>query len=231
MTDAGQPTEPSQPEPGLRPPVAERIEALTTAVAIHVRELRTARGWSLDELAGRSGVSKGMLVQVEGARTNPSVGTLARIGEAFGVTVARLLEPDTDRTVRICPADQAPVLWQGPSGGFGRLLSGVNEPDFVEVWEWRLEPGDTYQSASHAPGTREILHVLAGTLTVTVDRHEYRVPTGHTIDFRADRWHGYQPDGPHPARAMMTVVMPPGEWDRRQSTRDPGPPAAHRRPP
>jgi transcriptional regulator with XRE-family HTH domain len=202
-----------------REPVAERIEALTAAVAAHVRELRTARGWSLDELAGRSGVSKGMLVQIEGARTNPSVGTLARIGEAFGVTVARLLEPATDRTVRISAAEQAPMLWQGAGGGFGRLLSGVNEPDFVELWEWQLGPGDVYRSSHHAPGTREVMHVLAGTLIVTVDGRDYRVPTGQTIDFQGDRAHGYRSDGPELVRVLLVVMMPPGEWDRRQTGR------------
>ena len=46
------------------------------AVALNLRRLRTSRQWSLDTLAARSGVSKGMLVQLEGARTNPSLGTL-----------------------------------------------------------------------------------------------------------------------------------------------------------
>src|SRR5437588_12639497 len=94
---------------------ADRGVDAVTAVAQHVRALRLARGWSLDELSGRSGVSKGMVVQIEGARTNPSVGTLCRIADAFGVTVGRLLEPGTDRTVRVTAADQAPMLWRGGS--------------------------------------------------------------------------------------------------------------------
>src|SRR5205814_10663640 len=130
------------------------VEAVTAAVAEHMRALRQARGWSLDELSGRSGVSKGMVVQIEAARTNPSVGTLTRIADAFGVTVARLLEPAADRTVRVSVASDAPLLWRGGYGGFGRLLAGLNEPDFVELWEWRLSPQDRHESPDHAPGTR-----------------------------------------------------------------------------
>jgi transcriptional regulator with XRE-family HTH domain len=189
---------------------------VTAAVAEHVRTLRLGRGWSLEELSGRSGVSKGMVVQIEGARTNPSVGTLARIAEAFGVTVARLLEPAAERVVRIADAGDAPLLWRGGYGGSGRLLVGVNEPDFVELWEWRLAPGDQHTSTDHAPGTRELLHVLAGAVTVTVDGTDFEVHDGQTIDFRADRAHAYRNDGPSVARLVMVVVMPPGEWDRRR---------------
>ncbi|MEV4755999.1 XRE family transcriptional regulator [Micromonospora sp. NPDC049559] len=196
-----------------------RVEAVTAAVAQHVRELRTGRGWSLDELAGRSGVSKGMVVQIEGARTNPSVGTLCRLADAFGVTVARLLEPAADRAVRITRAEEAPLLWRGERGGVGRLLGGLNDPNFVELWEWRLKPGERHGSADHAPGTRELLHILTGTAIVTVDGVDHAVTTGETIEFRADRGHTYRNDGDEDVRLTMVVVMPSGEWDRRVAAR------------
>jgi transcriptional regulator with XRE-family HTH domain len=193
-----------------------RVGEVTAAVAEHVRALRAARGWSLDELAGRSGVSKGMVVQIEGARTNPSVGTLCRLADAFGVTIGRLLEPATERLVHVAAAEQAPVLWRGDLGGFGRLLASVSEVNCVELWEWRIAPGETHPSADHAPATRELLHVLDGAVTVTVDGTDYEVRDGLTIEFQADRWHAYRNDGPDPARLMMVVVMPPGELDRRK---------------
>jgi len=196
---------------------ARRVGEVTAVVAAQVRALRTSRGWSLDELAGRSGVSKGMVVQVESGRTNPSVGTLTRIADAFGVTVARLLEPAPERPVQVTDADAAPLLWRGQHGGLARLLRGMNEPDFVELWEWQLAPGDRHDSPNHAPRTREVLHVLTGELAVTVAGTEYRASAGQTIDFRADRPHSYHNPGTARTRLLMVVVMPPGEWDRRTS--------------
>lgn len=185
------------------------VTAVTAAVAEHVRALRLTRGWSLDELSGRSGVSKGMVVQIEAARTNPSVGTLCRLAEAFGVTIVQLLQPATERPVRITDAASAPVLWQGGYGGSGRLLGGVTDPAIVELWDWRLAAGDQHTSADHAPGTREVLHVLAGTVAVIVDHTEYVIHAGQTMEFLADRAHAYRNEGPAPARLMMAVVMPP----------------------
>jgi transcriptional regulator with XRE-family HTH domain len=188
---------------------------VTAAVAHHVHDLRTARSWSLDELAGRSGVSKGMLVQVEGARTNPSVGTLVRIADAFGVTVARLFEPVSDQPVRIINAKDAPTLWEGGAGGFARLIAAANDPAFVELWEWVLEPGEGYASGRHAPATRELIHVLAGNIVVTTEGTDYAVPEGSTIDFLGGTPHSYRNLETTPARLVMVVIMPPGEWDRR----------------
>lgn len=200
-----------------------RVGAVTAAVARQVRELRAARGWSFEELAGRSGVSKGMLVQIEGGRTNPSIGTLCRVADAFGVSIARLLEPAEESTVRVTPEDETPVLWRGPHGGTARLLGGLGEPDLVELWDWRMRPGEALHSPDHAHGTREILHVLDGAATVTVDGVDHEVGPGETVEFHADREHGYRAAGDEPVRLVMVVVTPSGEWDRRTRSREPRP--------
>ena len=210
----------SEPTEGQRRSRSRAPEeaAITAAVARRVRALRQARSWSLDELAGRSAVSRGMVVQIEGARTNPSLGTLCRLAEAFGVSVAALIEPPDAPAVRVTKPDEAPVLWHGPAGGTGRLLCGVGE---VELWEWRFEPGERHASGDHTPGTRELVHVHSGALVVTVEGADHRVPAGGTVDFAADGPHGYRNDDPGPALVTMVVVMPPGEWDRRRKM-DPG---------
>jgi transcriptional regulator with XRE-family HTH domain len=197
------------------PRSATQEEAAQTAIARHVKSLRQARRWSLDELASRSGVSKGMLVQIEGARTNPSIGTLCRVAESFGVSIGRLLEAEPEPVVKIVAADEPPVLWRGALGGSGRLLRGVNDPAFVEVWEWRVAAGEDHTSGDHAPRTRELIQVREGSLIVTVDGADYAVEEGETVDFRADRPHAYRNPGTTEAVLTMVVVMPEGERDRR----------------
>ena len=82
-------------------PDADEVAA---AIARNARELRTERQWSLDQLATRAGVSKGMLVQIEQARTNPSIATLCRLADAFGVSLAQLVELSAASTVRVVEA-------------------------------------------------------------------------------------------------------------------------------
>jgi transcriptional regulator with XRE-family HTH domain len=194
------------------------VDAVAASIGKHLRSLRQARGWSLDELAQRSGVSKGMVVQIEGARTNPSIATLCRLAEAFGVTIGRFIEASTEPAVRVIRADEPAVLWSGAQGGSARLLRGLNDPAFVELWQWRMMPGEHLASGDHAPGTREVAYVYEGGLTIVIDSIGYEVQPGETIDFHADRPHEYRPRGADPCVFTLVVVMPPGEYDRAHQT-------------
>src|SRR5258706_14585950 len=83
------------------------------AVARNLADFRRRRGLSLEQLAQRSGVSKGMLVQIEQGRTNPSIATLCRVANALGVAVAPFVGVGEAPTVRLARARQAPGPWRG----------------------------------------------------------------------------------------------------------------------
>ena len=188
-------------------------EAVAAAVARNLRRLRTERSFTLDGLAGRAGVSKGMLVQVEQARTNPSLGTLCRLAEALNVSLARLVELDDAPAVRVVAPEQAAVLWRGEAGSAGVLLVGSDRREHVELWDWCLAPGDEHRADGHAPGTQELLHVLEGRLCLELDGRSHRVGTGAAALFRADRDHAYRNDGAEPLRFTMAVVQPVSDLD------------------
>ncbi len=73
------------------------LDLLTRSLARNVKRWRTERGFTLDMLAARAGVSRGMLIQIEQARTNPSIGTIVKIGDALGVSVPTLLDYERAR--------------------------------------------------------------------------------------------------------------------------------------
>ena len=66
------------------------LEALGAKISM----ARTGRGWTLRELAERSGVSVRFLVQLEAGRGNISIKRLADLAGAFGVTPSDLLRQD-----------------------------------------------------------------------------------------------------------------------------------------
>src|SRR5579859_5578045 len=141
---------------------------ITGAVARTVQALRTERGWSLDQLAARSGVSKGVLVAIEQGRSNPNLGTLVRIGDAFGLPVTRLVEIGDEPPVRVFAAGSGRVLWRGPSGGTGTIIAATEPPWAAELWRWQMRTGEVFGGSAHAAGTREMLSVEQGTLTLVV---------------------------------------------------------------
>lgn len=186
-------------------PDADEVAA---AIARNARKLRAEREWSLEQAAGRSGVSKGMLVQIEQARTNPSMGTLCRLADAYGVTLAQLVELSDTASVRVVEADEVIRLWAGEEGSAGDLLVGVDRREHVELWRWRLAPGDSHPSEGHMEGTREMLAVLAGTLTLDVADQTYTVRAGGAVLFDGHYDHVYRNEHKRPLDAVLVVIQP-----------------------
>jgi transcriptional regulator with XRE-family HTH domain len=176
------------------------------AVAHTVRMLRLSHGWSLDQLAARAGVSKGVLVALEQGRGNPNLGTLIRISDALGVALTRLVQVEAEPPVRLFPPERHVVLWRGPAGGIGTLLAGSDMRPSVEVWTWELQPGEPCDSDPHAAGTREVVYVQEGTLTLTVDGRSVEVTEGSAAVFPGDRRHSYVNMGDVLCRYFLTVM-------------------------
>jgi transcriptional regulator with XRE-family HTH domain len=187
------------------------LPGITTAVARTLQALRADRGWSLDQLAARSGVSKGVLVALEQGRSNPNLATLARIGDAFGVPVTLLVDMSGEPAVRISSPDASRVLWRGPAGGTGTIIAATDPPWAVELWRWEVMPGEAFGGDAHAPATREMAAVESGSLTLTVAGERHTVGAGQCARFPASRPHRYGNEGKEPVRFTMVVVIPPAQ--------------------
>ncbi|WP_306319567.1 MULTISPECIES: helix-turn-helix domain-containing protein [unclassified Streptomyces] len=187
----------------------ETEEALRT-LARNVRTARARAGLSLDELGRRAKVSKGALVGLEKAQGNPNFATLIRLADTLGVSVSALLEGPAEARVRVVSGDEALPLWQGEKGGEARLMLTTAGPAPVEVWRWRLEPGEEYPSHPHQAGVVETVSVTAGRMTLVVDGTEHPVAAGQTATFDGDAAHGYRGAGDGTCHLIMTVQLPPG---------------------
>jgi transcriptional regulator with XRE-family HTH domain len=176
------------------------------AVARTVKSLRAAHGWSLDQLAARSGVSKGVLVALEQTRGNPNLSTLIRISEALGIPLTRLVQVEEQPPIQLFPADRHVVLWRGEAGGTGTLLAGSDPRPSVELWRWDLAPGEHRDSEAHTPGAREIVSVESGTLTLVVDGRRMEVNAGDAAVFAGDRPHSYANTAAETVRFILAVM-------------------------
>ena len=95
-------------------------DSITRAIGGRVRQGRSSRGWTLDQLAERSGVSRRMLVSIEQGSANPSIATLLLISDALGIGLPALVDMDRSPGLRVTRAGAAPVLWRGGLGGHHR---------------------------------------------------------------------------------------------------------------
>ena len=186
----------------------ESTAALALAIGVRVRQERQSRRWTLDQLAEAAGVSRRMLVNVEQGAANPSVGTLLRISDALGVGLPALVERPEPAPVKVTRHGDGAVLWTSQSGGRGVLVAGTGPPDVMELWDWTLGPGDHHASEAHTPGTRELLQVQQGTITVEVAGQPVTLEAGDAVAFSGDVAHSYANPGLQPGRFSLAVFEP-----------------------
>ena len=109
------------------------VDSAEARIARRIQLERTSRGWSLADLAGKSGVAKASISKIERGEVSPSAGILVRIAAAFDLTLAGLLlraeetsrlfrradQPQWTRSQdRLCPAPDF-LQSQPPAGGGG----------------------------------------------------------------------------------------------------------------
>src|SRR5512134_3804899 len=111
--------------------------ALHERIAARVRELRTARGYSLDELATRSGVSRSMISLIERGESSPTAVVLDRLASGLGVMLLSLF----DASEAAQPPPPGPLArredqpeWEDPGSGYRRrIISPTGMPQPVQI--------------------------------------------------------------------------------------------------
>ena len=193
------------------PDAVEPAAAISRTIGRRVRTARTALGWTLDQLAARSGVSRRMLINVEQGATNPSIATLLRLSDAVGIGLPALVDTADDGAEPVVvhrDGDVAPT-WTGSSGGSAVMVAGTAPPDVTELWDWRLGPGDDYRTEGHRAGTRELMHVLSGTVVLVVGGSEQRLRSGDSASFDGSAAHAYRNGSASRAARFSLAVFEP----------------------
>src|SRR6266508_96108 len=182
--------------------VQQAHEQVARPIAETVRRLRAERSWTLDQLAARSGISRRLIVQIEQAEANPSIGTWLRLAEACEVTLSDILQEQPATTAGVCPAGDELQLWSGPRGGAGRLLVSRGP---LELWSWTLNPGELHESKGHQPGSVELLTLTTGTLHRDVGRETFTRNARDSAWFEATEAHAYR--NPTGSRTHFILVF------------------------
>jgi transcriptional regulator with XRE-family HTH domain len=183
-------------------------DEVAAAVGRNVRALRRQRRMTIEALAAAAGVSRGTVIGVETARGNPSIATLCNLATALRVGVASLVDGDAAPRISVRRAEQAAPLWSSPAGSSAVFRIGTDPPDVVELWDWTVQPGDSFDGEAHPVGTAEVLSVLGGRLALRVGTSELELATGDTVLFEAHVPHRYANTAAEPLRFTMVVVQP-----------------------
>ncbi len=152
-------------------------------LARRIRLEREARGWSLADLAERSGVSKAAISKIERDEVSPTAALLVRLAAAFDLTLAGLLLRAESGGVRLVRADDQPV-WRDPETGYRRRQVHARPDHPVELVEVELPAGArvTLPASSYAH-IRQLVWLRAGRLTIVEGGVTHRLESGDCLGF------------------------------------------------
>ncbi|KER68279.1 MULTISPECIES: XRE family transcriptional regulator [Burkholderia] len=153
----------------------------TPAISQRIRIERESRGWSLGDLAERSGVSKAMISKIERGAASPTAMLLGRLSGAFGLQLSMLLslaEQSGERLSR--HAEQ--LVWQDPETGYLRRAVSPRNGGMLELVEVNLPAGVrvSYPSSAFTFQHQQIW-VQQGTLTFDEGELTHELRTGDCL--------------------------------------------------
>lgn len=178
-------------------------------LAERLATLRTAAGWSLDELAAKSGVSRATLSRLERAETSPTATLLSRLARAHGLPLSHLLAEAEALPVRLLRAKDQP-RWHDQQSGFERLMRCPPLAGFAtEVIEARLKPGA--ELVYDEPTVSRLEHhlcLLDGMVRLTLQSQQFELRPGDSISFRCLGRSVFANPGAKAARYLLAMTVP-----------------------
>lgn len=165
--------------------MSTNVNELESRLASRLKAEREARGWSLAELAERSGVSKAMISKIERGESSPTATLLGHLSGAFGLTLSALLARVEGVTSRLVRASEQAV-WRDPATGFQRTALSPASSGVIDLVRCELPPGATIAyPASAFAFIHQQIWMLKGTLHFTEGAEIHELHSGDCLQLGA----------------------------------------------
>ena len=188
-------------------PAEADVDLLSQYVCERVRHLRKKKGWTLEQLASLSGVSRSMLSQVERGAANPTLAVAFRIAQAFSVSLADLVEGvSKKKRIDLVRADDPNTIFRDDDVCRIRTLSPMDLAKDLECYEVKLRAGQKLESEAHYTGTREFLTVRSGEVLLVSGGESVELKKGDSAQYNADVDHCIENGGDQDAVFVLVDI-------------------------
>ncbi len=192
--------------------IKDPIERQLASFGTSLRKLRQSRGWSLQELASRSGLSKTFLSRLETGDRQASIAAVLSLARIFGVSLASMFEPQvaSDPCLIIRANEVAP---QAADGLTYTPLSNAERFFHLQPIRVVVSPQRKGSDHFHHEG-EEWIYLLSGRLTLSLAGKTYDLEPGDAAHFDSRLPHRLMARGAQNAEVLL-VASPSSEPERR----------------
>ena len=198
-------------------PAVETDDAVDQRLGETVRLLRQRAGLSIQDVSNKTGLSNGMISQLERARAMPSIRTLRLLSIALEVPISYFFEtsdPAADVQRYIVRKNNRRLLRLTASGVVKEALTPDSKGQ-LELYELTLNPGassgtDFLQHTGEKAG-----YILSGSLRLWLDNQAHVLEAGDSFRFPSIVPHMFDNPTQQTARVIWVTTLhqtdsPPG---------------------
>lgn len=173
-------------------------DAQKTRLGIQLRQRRRIKDLTLTELSQQSGLSVGLLSQIERGLSSPSLKSMTQICAALGIPLSWLFDSGPMEN----PAENGVVVRRGSRrrldlGTFG-VTKELLSPDLggeMQIYLVSIRPGGQSGPETYTHRGEEGGFVLNGTLELTVDERIFLLYEGDSFRFSSSLAHRFANTG------------------------------------
>ncbi|MFE7083451.1 helix-turn-helix domain-containing protein [Priestia megaterium] len=179
------------------------MDNLINTISNNVGKIRKEKGYSLDQMAQLTGVSKSMIAQIEKGQKTPTVTTLWKIANGLNISLS-LLMVDQQASVQIVKSDNFTPLIEDDGKYITSPFIPFDKETKFEVYKMQLEPGCIHKSNPHFKGVNEYVFVSSGSIEIEIEDKIYEASSGEAVVFSGDVHHTYRNVG---KEAVSTFIL------------------------
>jgi transcriptional regulator with XRE-family HTH domain len=185
-----------------------------------LKDLRADRGWTLEELSERTGLSKAFLSRLEAGDRQPSIAAVLTLANVFGVSVGEMFEPATPARACVVVRGSEVAVRRGDGLTYAALSNTARfsnlQPMKITV-SHRRKGDEQYQHEGE-----EWVYVLAGRLRITIAGEDCDLEPGDAAHFDSRQPHRLTALGGRDAELILVACPLPEETattDRPRTSR------------
>lgn len=185
------------------------MEDINIRIAQQVREIRLARGYTLDILASRCQVSRSAISLIERGEASPTAVVLEKLANGLGVPLTQLFDspPNTQSPQPMVRRTQQ-AEWKDPETGYIRRQ--VSPPNWkspfqiVEI-EFPAQSRVTYETSTNSKVVLQQIWVIEGQIDIQLGEKFYALQKGDCLAMQLDQPIIYSNPSSKAARYILVV--------------------------
>ena len=175
-----------------------------TPVGKKIKQFRTQKKMSLDNIANETGLSVDRLKKIEAGKEIPPVGALLQIARTLQIDSALFLKEQSEEKL----TDRVEAYTKRTSNYAYTTLTPGAENKHLKAFRVTIDPRTDHEGVGYQHEGEEFVYVLAGTVEVTVGDNVNKLGPGDSLHFNSGISHNLRNVGDAAAKLIVVIYGP-----------------------